>query len=94
MEHFLYIIYSPSKNTYYVGETHNLEERLQKHKTHSYDGSFTKMADDWKVALNYPCNSKEDAVYLERSIKRMKSKKFIIKIIADQSILLDILRRR
>jgi putative endonuclease len=29
--HFVYILYSPSKNKFYVGETSNLEERLNQH---------------------------------------------------------------
>jgi putative endonuclease len=92
--HFLYIIYSPSKNTYYIGETHNIDERLIKHREHSYYGSFTKIANDWVTVLNYACSSKNDALFLEAFIKRMKSKKFIIKVIENPTILTDILLNR
>lgn len=95
MEHFLYILFSKSKDSFYIGESHNVEERLVKHNTHVYNPKcFTKIANDWEIALKYPCKSKEDALYVERYIKRMKSKKFILKIIDNHDILTDILQKR
>lgn len=92
--HYLYIIYSNSTGKYYVGETHNIEERLQKHNLHTYKNSFTKISNDWEISLSFECNSKDDAVYLEGFIKKMKSKKFIEKIVLSPSILSDILLKR
>jgi len=92
--HFLYIIYSLSTNTYYVGETHNTDARLVKHNEHTYSGGFSKIANDWDVVLNFECRSKDDALFLEKFIKRMKSRKFITKVIKDPSILTDILQNR
>jgi len=92
--HFLYIIYSTSKNRYYVGETHNTNARLTKHNQHTYSGGFSKIANDWVVVLNFECRYKDDALFLEKFIKRMKSRKFIKKVIEDPSILTDILQNR
>ncbi|MGG7035029.1 MAG: GIY-YIG nuclease family protein [Flavobacterium sp.] len=49
--HYLYIIYSKTADKFYIGETQNLEERLQKHNEHLYNNSFTKIASDWKLVL-------------------------------------------
>ncbi|WP_310377466.1 GIY-YIG nuclease family protein [Flavobacterium sp.] len=46
--HSLYILYSRSNIKYYVGETHNIEERILKHNQHLYSNSFTKIANDWE----------------------------------------------
>ena len=94
MIHYLYIIFSKSSNIYYVGETHNCKERVQKHNNHSYEGAFSKIATDWELVLTFSTNSKEDALYLEKFIKRMKSRKFIEKIILDNTILNDILAKK
>ncbi|HEX9826971.1 MAG TPA: GIY-YIG nuclease family protein [Flavobacteriaceae bacterium] len=51
--HFLYIIYSRSIGTYYVGETHDMDERLVKHNNHIYSKGFNKSANDWIVALKF-----------------------------------------
>ncbi len=92
--HYLYIIYSPSKEKYYVGETDDVVERLNKHNNHSYKGSYTKIANDWTVVLNFECSSRNEALFLESFIKRMKSKKFIAKVIQSPLILTDILQNR
>lgn len=94
MSHFLYIIYSITSQKYYVGETHNIQERISKHNQHSYSNSFSKIANDWELVLSYECENRNDALYLERFIKRMKSKVFIEKIISKPEILSDILSKK
>ena len=92
--HYLYIIFSDSLNRYYVGETHDTEKRLIKHNNHTYKGAFSNIADDWKIVLSKNCQSKKEALFLEAFIKRMKSKKFILKIIGNPDILDDILNKQ
>ncbi|WJS96123.1 GIY-YIG nuclease family protein [Flavobacterium johnsoniae] len=92
--HYLYILYSNSSQKFYIGETKNIDERVFKHQNHFYSNSFTKIADDWEVVLTFSCSTKDDALYLESFIKRMKSKIFNNKIIANPSILEDILSKR
>ena len=92
--HCLYIIYSKSKRKYYVGETYSLDERLAKHNLHYYENSFTKIAQDWELKLAFECENKENAVYLEKFVKRMKSTIFIEKIITNSEILTDILLKK
>lgn len=60
----------------------------------SFKNSYTKIAQDWKVQLNYKFTSIEDARFLENFIKKMKSKVFIEKVINDNSILTDILSKK
>ncbi len=92
--HYLYILYSKSSQKFYIGETNDINERMLKHNNHSYSNSFTKIANDWEIVLSFICNDRDEALYLERFIKKMKSKTFNNKIIADSSILRDILSKR
>ena len=92
--HYLYILYSKSINRYYVGETADIDNRLSQHNAHYFSKSFTKTAEDWDVVLSKKCSDKADSVYLERFIKRMKSRKFIEKIIKDPEILDEILLKK
>ncbi len=89
--HFLYIIYSIKLNTFYVGESLNVNNRLQQHNQHYFKRNFTKSTDDWILKLSYKCKSKKEALFLEKFIKRMKSKIFIEKIIGNPEILKNIL---
>jgi putative endonuclease len=91
--HYLYVIYSPQVNKFYVGETDNIALRLLKHNNHSYGGSFTKIAEDWEVVLSFECSSKSQSLLLEKFIKRMKSKIFIQKIVENPKILDQIISK-
>ncbi len=81
--HYLYILYSKILNRFYVGETPNIDTRVTLHNSHYFKKAFTKSASDWEIVLNKRCNSRDEALYLESFIKRMKSKKFIKEIISD-----------
>ena len=92
--HYLYIIYSETIDKYYVGETPNIEIRLTQHNNHYFKTNFTKAADDWKALLEYSCPTKAEALFLEKFIKKMKSRVFIEKVVRNPEILSDILQKR
>ena len=92
--HYLYILYSKAKDNYYIGETTNVKTRCEMHNKHSFKKAYTKIADDWTVSMKFLCNSRQDALYLERFIKKMKSKKFTKKVIDNPTILSDILSKK
>jgi putative endonuclease len=94
ISHFLYILYSKTCSKYYVGETHDIQERILKHNQHEYAKAFSKIANDWTLALTFECNDRSQALFLERFIKKMKSKIFIGKIIQNSEILSDILSKK
>ena len=73
----VYILYSKSVRNYYVGETVDLEERIEQHRTGHYANSFTKRAKDWLLFYVIECDSRVQARKIEAHIKRMKSKKYI-----------------
>ena len=52
--------------------------------------AFTTKGIPWGLILTYQCQSSGNAYKLEAFIKKMKSKKFIEKIISDQLIIVDI----
>jgi len=71
-----------------------MDERLYKHNNHIYKGAFTRITDDWKIVLLKNCENRKEAQFLEKFIKRMKSKQFILKIIDNPNILDDILNKQ
>src|SRR6266478_2603279 len=79
----LYILFSPSLNRYYIGITNDdVQFRIEKHNSSYYGKHFTSAADDWELKLEIKCDSYSSARRMELFIKRMKSKKFIEKIIS------------
>ena len=92
--YFVYIIYSTKLDNYYVGTTDDVERRLGEHNSKKYLDSFTCKGISWELKLSYLCEKSEIAYKLERFIKRMKSRKFIVKIIDDKTILDDICQNK
>jgi len=71
----VYILYSEHINRYYIGQTENLEERLQSHLLGI--SGFTSTAKDWVVAYTETFATREQAIKRENEIKRKKSRKYI-----------------
>ena len=92
--HFVYILFSEKINRFYIGETPNIETRLNQHNSHYFKSNFTKSANDWVLKLAFECIDKKKALFLEKFIKRMKSRKFIKKVIKNPSILQNILNKK
>ncbi len=83
MGYFVYIIYSAQLDRYYVGHTHDLEERTRKHN--SNHKGFTGKVNDWILKYSEKYDSKESAYFREREIKKWKSRKKIEELIAKGS---------
>jgi putative endonuclease len=81
MESFVvYIIYSESIDSYYIGQTSNLQERLYRHCNSG--SKSTKKAKDWKLVYKEEYNSRSESVQREREIKNKKSRKYIEQLIS------------
>ena len=77
--YFTYIIYSKSKDKYYVGYTHDLKLRLNRHN--SGWSKSTKSGIPWKLVYFEDYNEKNEAIKRENEIKRKKSRKYIEELI-------------
>ena len=76
---WVYILYSTELDTYYVGETANLEDRLFRHNN---SGSrSTKKAQDWKLVYQEEFATRAEAVRREREIKAKKSRTYLERLI-------------
>jgi len=63
---YIYKIYFPVSNKYYIGQTDNLEERLFNHIKSKYlIGYALNKYDDWQISVLHICSSKEEANKLE-----------------------------
>jgi len=91
--HFVYILYTPSKDRYYVGESAFVSGRLDQHNEGFYKGAATKLASDWELFLEIECSDRSQALKIEHFIKKQKSRKFIERLKLDPKIIKDILLR-
>jgi putative endonuclease len=80
--HYLYILYSPSADQYYVGQTPDMETRLLFHNYLS-ETSFTSRHRPWHLKRAIAVSSRSEAVRLENYIKGRKSKAYKAKLAND-----------
>ncbi|MBE0652172.1 MAG: GIY-YIG nuclease family protein [Bacteroidales bacterium] len=73
----VYILYSPTINTFYTGSCNDLQERLSHHRNKTFSTAFTAKADDWELYLSIDNLEYQQARNIESHIKKMKSRKYI-----------------
>ncbi len=73
--HFVYILYSVSRQKFYIGYTTNLVNRIIKHN--SKHKAFTDGIKDWEIVFTDQFETKEEAISREKQIKGWKSRQLI-----------------
>ena len=73
-------MYSERKEKYYIGHTHDLKLRLERHN-HGWTKS-TKAGIPWKIVYYETYETKSEAYKREIELKRLKSRKLIEKLIS------------
>ncbi|MCB0804129.1 MAG: GIY-YIG nuclease family protein [Flavobacteriales bacterium] len=75
----VYILYSNSKDKYYVGHTSDIEDRLTRHNTGR--NKSTKYGVSWELVYKEAFSTKSEAYQRELEIKKKKSRVYIEKLI-------------
>lgn len=63
----VYLLYSSSLKRFYVGQTNNLVNRLERHNTKQVKS--TKPGVPWELVTSFSCASRGEAMKLEKKIK-------------------------
>jgi len=80
MPFFIYILYSLTKDKFYIGFTSNLEERIIRHNQKSK--GFTGNTNDWKMMYSESFATKSEALAREKQIKSWKSRSKIQELLS------------
>ena len=83
---YTYIIKSESTQTFYIGHTHNLDDRLYQHNTHEFWGSTStkRLKGPWRLVYFEEYNTRAEAMNREKQFKSWKSNKTIRRFIDSQ----------
>jgi putative endonuclease len=79
MNFFVYILISEIDGSFYIGQTNDINSRLQRHNSGSE--KYTSKKIPWKIFWFTEVNSRSAAMKLERRLKNMKSRKRIMEFI-------------
>ena len=78
--YWVYILYSPTLNKFYKGQTKDLNARVFRHQ-HNWE-RFTKSASDWELVWASQKPNRTQALQLESKLKnlnRVRTNSFIFK---------------
>jgi putative endonuclease len=75
--YYVYVIESESSGRYYIGQTGNLEERLERHNKGRVKS--TKGRGPWKLKYYFELKTRREAVSLEQKLKNIKKRDLLIK---------------
>ncbi|MBN1822381.1 MAG: GIY-YIG nuclease family protein [Prolixibacteraceae bacterium] len=78
MKFFIYILGSEVDQSFYIGQTGNLIERVKSHNKGS--NKSTKYKKPWKLIYSESLNSRSEAYKLEQKLKKAEKKGFCFKI--------------
>lgn len=78
---FMYILKSQATNRFYVGQTNDIESRLNKHN--NGEVASTKSYRPWILEYFEHFETRSEAIKRERYIKARKSRAYIEKLIRD-----------
>ncbi|WP_133554344.1 GIY-YIG nuclease family protein, partial [Algoriphagus boseongensis] len=73
---FVYILYSKSTDRFYVGQTVDLEKRLEEHNQNTFSKAHTKNVNDWEIFFSIECSSRNQAIKIESHIKSTRKRKY------------------
>src|SRR5260221_183954 len=85
----VYILISQKDNSFYIGQTNNIDDRLKRHN--AGQERYTKTKVPWKLFWFIQVPSRSEAMRLERNIKNLKSRKRILEFIRGKGNHSDIL---
>ncbi len=79
--YYIYILYSPSVDKYYVGHTDNVKRRVVEHNE-SDRITYTSKSRPWILKAVFKCSEdRGKTMKLEHYIKKLKNRKIIEKLI-------------
>ena len=89
----VYILHSTKLSRYYIGFTTDFDTRLDFHLNDEQLRKFTHNANDWILFLKIECQSKTQALAIEKHIKKMKSSIYIKNLIKYPEIINKLLEK-
>ena len=72
MDYFVYVIYSAKRNRYYVGQSEDVQRRVELHRLRKNLG-----VSDWELKYVEAFNTRSEAMKREAYIKARKSRIYI-----------------
>ena len=84
MAYSVYILYSESSHKFYIGQTVDLEKRVNEHNT-QLKNAYTSKYRPWKLVAFLEVDSRKIAMAIEKYLKK-KNRKFIERVVNEHTL--------
>ena len=74
--HYVYLLYSDKIDKYYIGQTNNLKDRVNRHNQNRCRS--TKNKGPWILIGYFNLKTRSESVNLERKLKNLKNRKILL----------------
>jgi putative endonuclease len=77
--YWVYILQSDQSGLFYCGQTSDLEKRLNQHNDplNRFTKTTSRYPGPWKLIAKFPCETRTEALRLERKIKKRGIKRYL-----------------
>jgi len=76
--YIIYAIYNKDHDKFYIGQTENLEKRLQMHNNKAFKNGYTSRFDgEWQLIYNEEVASRQEALIREKQLKSFRGREFV-----------------
>ncbi|MFZ2300058.1 MAG: GIY-YIG nuclease family protein [Candidatus Moraniibacteriota bacterium] len=73
----VYAIYNKTQEKIYIGQTSNLENRLQLHNNGTFKGYTARFDGKWAVIYSEEFSTRQEALQREKQLKSFRGREFV-----------------
>ena len=78
----VYAIYNQKHDKIYIGQTQDLDIRIEAHRNKVFDNSYTARFDgEWKLIYSESVSTRHEALSREKQLKTYRGREFVKKLI-------------
>jgi putative endonuclease len=83
--YFVYVLYNQEHAKIYIGQTDNIEKRLEQHNQKTFGGYTARFSGVWVLIYSEEVVSRNEALKREKQLKSYQGRKFVKKFILSAS---------
>jgi putative endonuclease len=73
----VYAIYNAQAKKFYIGQTEDLDKRLQEHNNHLLGGYTARFDGEWQLIYKEMVDTRQQALSREKQLKSFRGREFI-----------------
>lgn len=77
----IYVIYNLKHKKIYIGQTEDLQQRLELHNKKTFKGYTSRFDGEWQLIYNEEVATRQEALIREKQLKSFRGREFVKKFI-------------